>query len=326
MENLKEVLKYIDPARCSYQEWINVGMALKHEGYSCDIWDNWSALDGSRYHSGECESKWNTFNEQTESIVTGGTIVKMALDRGFSSGRDDYGLEWDAVINKDNYVVVDEGWIEGIDIEEPSDETWHPSKELISYLETLFDPDDIVGYVTKTWEKEGRYLPTKGVFNRTVRQVIEDLVRYGDDIAYSIGDYNKEAGAWIRFNPLDGKGVANENIKEYRYALVESDHTELSKQNAILRKLELPIACLVYSGKKSLHAIVKIDASTYQEYQKRVEYLYKICEKNGLGIDKANKNPSRLSRMPGVFRNGHKQFLLGTNIGKETWNDWFEWF
>ena len=31
--NLEELLEYIDPASLSYQEWVNVGMALKEEGY-----------------------------------------------------------------------------------------------------------------------------------------------------------------------------------------------------------------------------------------------------------------------------------------------------
>ena len=29
--------------------------------------------------------------------------------------------------------------------------------------------------------------------------------------------------------------------------------------------------------------------------------------------------------MPGVTRNGKKQFLIGTNIGKSSWCEWFEW-
>lgn len=37
--DLKELIKYIDPAACTYSEWVEVGMALKHEGYSCDDWD-----------------------------------------------------------------------------------------------------------------------------------------------------------------------------------------------------------------------------------------------------------------------------------------------
>ena len=140
-----------------------------------------------------------------------------------------------------------------------------------------------------------------------------------------MGDYNPEAGAWIRFNPLDGNGCKNENVTEYRYALVESDSTEIDKQNAILRELELPIACLVHSGKKSLHAIVKVDAADYTEYRKRVDYLYDVCKKNGIAVDTQNRNPSRLSRMPGVTRNGKKQFLVDTNIGKSCWNEWYEW-
>ena len=131
-----------------------------------------------------------------------------------------------------------------------------------------------------------------------------------------IGDYNSGAGAWIRFNPLDGHGVKNENVTEYRYALVESDAMEIEAQNAIIRELELPVACLVHSGGKSLHAIVKIDAGSYDEYRKRVDYLYSVCQKNGLKIDSQNRNPSRLSRMPGILRDGRKQFLVDTNIGK----------
>ncbi len=44
----------------------------------------------------------------------------------------------------------------------------------------------------------------------------------------------------------------------------------------------------MHSGKKSLHAIVKIEASSY-EYRKRVDYLYKVCRRNGLEVDTQNK-------------------------------------
>ena len=44
-------LKVIDVAELSYQEWVNVGMALKHEGFPCSIWDDWSRND-RRYKSG----------------------------------------------------------------------------------------------------------------------------------------------------------------------------------------------------------------------------------------------------------------------------------
>ncbi|MFR4619582.1 MAG: AAA family ATPase, partial [Oscillospiraceae bacterium] len=195
----------------------------------------------------------------------------------------------------------------------------------ITYLETLFEPDENVGYVTESWEHDGKFLPSKGCYDRTAGQLIKELYQCKDDIGSVLGDYNSEVGAWIRFNPLDGKGVKNENVTEFRYALVESDTMDISAQKAIITELELPVAALVYSGKKSLHAIVKIDASTYEEYKKRVDYLYNVCNKNGLKLDIQNRNPSRLSRMPGIMRNGKKQYLLDTNIGKENWNEWREW-
>lgn len=156
-------------------------------------------------------------------------------------------------------------------------------------------------------------------------ELIEALSVCGGDIGKVLGDYNSEAGAWIRFNPLDGKGVRNENVTEYRYALVESDSMEIGKQHALIRELELPVACLVHSGRKSLHAIVRIDAADYGEYRRRVDYLYDICRRNGLEIDQQNRNPSRLSRMPGVMRGSQKQFLVDTNIGKGSWEEWKEW-
>lgn len=324
VDNLTEILKYINPAMCSYQDWINVGMALKYEGCSVRDWDEWSAADASRYHSGECERKWNSFNG-SESPVTAGTIVQMAKDNGYVPERSEgYELAWDDVINNDSLVVVDKNWIEVRELEMP--DIWEPEKQIIKYLETLFEPSENVGYVTECWQNdEGKWLPKSGNYDRTADELIRLLNGCGGDIGAVLGDYNKEAGAWIRFNPLDGNGVKNDNVTEFRYALVESDSMDVNRQNAILRELELPIAALVYSGKKSLHAIVRIDASNYDEYKKRVDYLYMICQKNGLQVDKQNRNPSRLSRMPGVERNGNKQYLLDTNIGKESWADWKEW-
>ena len=323
--NLLELLSHIDPSLLSYQEWVNVGMALKQEGYSAGDWDAWSAKDTGRYHRGECVRKWNTFNG-AGTPVTGGTIYQMALDQGWQPERG-HELNWDDAIawESDSHTILDSGWVEDCEIKEP--ENWEPEKELITYLETLFGTDDIVGYVTRSWSKpdDDKKYPDKGSWDRTARQLIQKLSKCKGDIGSVLGDYDPSVGAWIRFNPLDGKGCKNENVTDYRYALVESDNTSLEKQNALIRELELPVACMVYSGGKSIHAIVRVEAANYEEYRRRVDYLYKICQKNGINVDTQNKNPSRLSRMPGVMRNGRKQFLIATNIGKKTWDEWQEW-
>lgn len=322
--SLLEIIEYINPADLDYQEWVNVGMALKHEGHSAGDWDAWSRRDIGRYHTGECERKWSSFSGSS-SPVTGGTIVQMALDRGWEPERG-HELDWDDTICVDrSRVVVDKNWIEGEEVKEPKD--WNPASQLIQYLETLFEAGENVGYVTRSWKNEkGKYVPQdKGNWDRTAGQLIEALSKCNGDIGSVVGDYDSLGGAWIRFNPLDGKGVKNDNVADFRYALVESDGMEIEKQNAILRELELPIACLVHSGRKSLHAIVRVDAADYSEYRKRVDYLYDVCQKNGIKVDTQNRNPSRLSRMPGVERDGRKQFLVDTNIGKESWIEWYEW-
>ncbi|WP_373118108.1 AAA family ATPase [Holdemania massiliensis] len=323
MTDIKEILEYIDPSDCNYQEWVNVGMALKYEGYTAVDWDDWSARDGDRYHAGECLKKWNSF-EGSSNPVTGGTIVQMARDRGWSpaSSEPGYLLDWDSVIQRDDYLVIDKGWLEGREIQEPVN--WDPVRDLTTYLETLFEPDDIIGYVTRTFDDEGTLKPTKGVWTRSVGNLLTDIKKH-HSIENALGDYNPEAGAWIRINPLDGKGVKDFNVTDFRYALVESDNIDVEKQNAIIHELELPVACLVFSGRKSIHAIVKINAADHAEYRKRVDFLFKVCEKNGLAVDLSNKNPSRLSRMPGVIRAGRKQFLMETNIGKSNWDEWREW-
>lgn len=311
MDNIVEALKHIEVSNTTYDEWLIIGMALKAEGYDVSVWDEWSKND-SRYKTGECERKWRSFNGSSNPTA-GGTIIKIAKDSGWEP-RGGF-LEWDDIIEYDG---------DGM-IYDPKSEK-KPTEQLITYLETLFKDDDFVGYVTNdVWkDSEGKWKPGKGQYDRTAKELIDLLKKHPDDIGAVVGDFKDECGAWIRFNPVDASGVKNENITRFTYALVEFDTIPVSEQDAIYRKYELPIACLVHSAGKSLHAIVKVDASDYEEYRKRVEYLYGFLEKKGLKIDTANRNPSRLSRMPGVTRNGVLQTLVDTNIGRLNWNEWVD--
>ena len=314
MSNVLQALEALDVAALSYQEWVNVGMALHAEGFDWSVWDNWSRAD-RRYRPGECERKWRTFRG-CSAPIKGGTIVQMAKQRGWTPRFEDGVMDWNDSITEDGdgftpYTAPDR---------------WNPAEQLITYLETLFDRDDFVGYVTgDVWkDSDGRWLPSKGVFDRPAKDLISSLHKHGNDIGATFGDWKPEVGAWIRFNPVDGEGVKNDNITKFRYALVESDTMSIADQDAMYRKLELPIACLVHSGGKSLHAIVRVDAEDYNEYRKRVEFLYDFLERNGVVVDKQNRNPSRLSRMPGVTRNGNRQYLVATNIGRKSWVDWMD--
>lgn len=322
-----EIIKHIPPASLDYQDWLNVGMALKYEGYSCDVWDSWSMND-SRYKSGVCAKKWESFNGN-ENPVTGGTLIDMAKSYGYNPVESIRVFDWDDEIGVDKY---DAAWIEPEAID--TADNYGDKKaidDIITYLSVVFKPSDKVGIVAESFvDADGKYKPGgKGTSSRTAEQLIKEIKKYKgkgcnyDDIIGGAGlDYNHEAGAWIRFNPLDGQGVKNENITEYRYALVESDSLEIEKQYGIIKEMSLPVAALVHSGGKSLHAIVKINAPTLEVYKERVEKLYKVCDNYGLKVDKQNKNPSRLSRLPGIKRGNSWQRLIETNIGAADWHEW----
>ena len=316
MTTIQSALNYLKCSDMTHAEWIAIGMALKTEGYDETVWDDWSRQDAARYHPGECQRRWDSFHG-SGNPVTGATIIKMAQDRGWVpfTGTDGC-MDWNDVIEYDGDGSSDPDPI-------PSRK---PTEDLILYLQTLFDPDDHVGYVTNdAWQDEdGRWVPSRGVFDRTAEELIASLLRHPDDLGATVGDWKPEAGAWIRFNALDGDGVRNENVTSFRFALVESDAMPVEDQIARYRQLELPIAALVSSAHKSVHAIVRVDAGDMQEYRKRVTFLYDFLANHGVKVDTQNRNPSRLSRMPGVTRNGQIQKLLGVNIGRRSWIDWMD--
>ena len=314
--NLLSALKYLNVAEMSRADWIAVGMGLKHEGFPISVWDDWSRND-HRYHPGECERLWNGFHGSC-TPVTGGSIIAMAKERGWTQWSEDGCLDWNDEISYDGAEAFS-------GFSDPN--AWSQTGDLSTYIETLFEPEDRIGYVTNdAWKTEDdRWVPSKGSYSRTARELLASLRKYPDDIGATIGDPKAEAGAWIRFNPLDGQGVKNENVTKFRYALVECDDIPIPEQDVLYRKLELPIAAMVHSGGKSLHAIVHIDAENYDEYRRRVDFLYDFLEKHGCPIDKQNRNPSRLSRMPGVMRNGNRQYLVATNIGRKSWADWMDY-
>ena len=72
-----------------------------------------------------------------------------------------------------------------------------PTEDLILYLQTLFRPEDHVGYVTgDAWQNaDGKWVPGKGVYNRTAGELIASLQKYPDDLGATVGDWKPEAGS-----------------------------------------------------------------------------------------------------------------------------------
>ena len=321
--DIKEAMDFVSPSALTYEEWLMVGMGLKEAGLPVAVWEQWSARDGGRYHKGECIKKWESFHGSSKP-VTQSSIFQLAYEHGWS-GPAGNALDWgdELTVGPQQPALVDPRWVEEQELHLP--DTWEPAQQLKRYLQALFEPDEYVAYVTESFMAADRRRPAKGCWDRTAGQLIEELDACGDDVGKVMGDCDPEIGAWICFNPVDGTGRKDANVTSYRYALVECDNMEPGKQLAAIHQIELPCAALVYSGGKSIHAIVRVNAPDYAEYRKRVDHLYATCQKNGLTLDQQNRNPSRLSRMPGILRAGQKQALLETNVGKSCWEDWCDW-
>ena len=235
-----------------------------------------------------------------------------------------HAIGWEEVINPEDYRIVDANWLETEVVNEP--DKWNPCAQLREYLTALFEPDEHVAYCTDPFERDGKFIPTQGTYHKTVSEILKSLKKNSQTgFEEAVGTPNEKCGAWIVINPVDGKGRKDENVTDFRYALIESDNKPVDEQVAIYKKLELPCVCIVHSGGKSAHAIVRVNAPNIEEYRKRVNFLYEVCANNGLPVDKQNRNPSRYSRMPGVMRDGKKQFIIERNCGKASWDEWEEW-
>lgn len=231
--NLVPLLSSIDPDE-SYATWIQVGMALKLEGYPLSIWEKWSK-NGSKYHEGECAKKWNTFGQNDDISVTGATITQMAKDRGWQPQKSK-NIAFDAKLTDDDLIVVDSSYIETDEFKEPSRENWRPIDDTIQFLKTLFRPDEIPCIVIDSFQdKDGKYKPKgQGYYFHTCREIIEKL-KDRQNFSEAIGSYDIAAGAWVRINPMDGDGAKNSNVTDYRYTLIESDNLPTENRSRSLR-------------------------------------------------------------------------------------------
>jgi RecA-family ATPase len=133
---------------------------------------------------------------------------------------------------------------------------------------------------------------------------------------------------FIRINPMRPPGKSDKDVTSFRHVLAEIDLDEngnripLETQYEILLRPGFPIHALIFSGDKSLHAWIRVDAKDWAEWDARRDVVYdKLLP---FGIDPNNKNPSRYSRLPGVPRgtNGQQQELRAVNIGPASWEEW----
>lgn len=113
---------------------------------------------------------------------------------------------------------------------------------------------------------------------------------------------------YFAINPLVGTR-ADKNVSALRNILCEFDSGTIEQQLQVLDEVCLPYTSLVFSGNKSVHAIISLEEPCKDifEYKNLVKQIYNYLP----GVDPANSNPSRFSRLANAVRpNGTQQTLL----------------
>jgi hypothetical protein len=131
-------------------------------------------------------------------------------------------------------------------------------------------------------------------------------------------------GAWFLLNPVCGEMLwvdrlqkrtrrSEENTTSFRHILIESDSMEIGLWLTILKQLPLPIVSVTLSGNKSAHAIIRLEATSMDQWFTEARAIAEMVIP--LGACPGALTAVRLTRLPGVIRrdNGNEQRLIWLN-------------
>lgn len=186
-------------------------------------------------------------------------------------------------------------WVAKSKVAIPAD----PADQCRMLLLTLYGPDDKVNIVGKHFiAEDGKAKPHGSGKSLTRDEWMNYIAEHGVP--------KSKAGIWIRPNPCgNGSGkdgaITDSDIQDFRFAFLESDILSATEQLSFYARTGFPIAAIVSSGgESSCHAWVRVDAKDLDDYRQKVKIIYDVVEP--YGMDKANKNASRLSRLAGAHR------------------------
>jgi hypothetical protein len=119
-------------------------------------------------------------------------------------------------------------------------------------------------------------------------------------------------GIWYLANPVDGEWRSNDNgklsrrshqnVTAWRHLILESDVAPAKQWLKALVQLPFPILAIYTSGGKSVHAVLRLNASSKAELDEAITALKPVvCP---LGADLRAMTSVRLSRLPGALRCG----------------------
>lgn len=201
--------------------------------------------------------------------------------------------------------------------------------DAFDFMDVLFKQGERVMVFTR-FTSQGDFIYQVGAggcrlaANRGQKAVVSELPTRG------------RCGVWFLSNPVTGNWDAMANgkwgrrhwkcVTTFRYAVLESDEADESMWLRALVRLPLPIVAIYTSGGKSVHALVRIDATSKAEWDAIVRGKHSgardgarrgtglidlVCP---LGADGAALTAVRLSRLPYTLRMGYDDTAKGVYV------------
>ena len=172
------------------------------------------------------------------------------------------------------------------------------------FLSSIFRPGESVILFEK-FESQGQYIWAKD------RHPHQPVPFGGTD------------GIWFLVNPVDGQHYPNprqgnkssrrseESITSFRFAVLESDEADTTDWLKFLAQVPFRIVAIYYSGGRSVHALVQVDASDKADWDNKIKEAKHLLTL--LGADPGALTAVRLSRLPQAWRGERQQKLIYLN-------------
>lgn len=178
------------------------------------------------------------------------------------------------------------------------------------FIDLLFQPDEKVMSFT-SMRSVGDYMRWRGAWYALGRnpQQKAQLAQQGPQ--------RSREGCVMLIQPVDGKwhpvtGKTNlsrrtmRSVTSWRHMLWESDEAPHDQWLNALAQVRMPIVAITTSGGRSLHALVRVDAESYDEFA-RIRLAARECMTE-LGYDPQSlSNPTAAMRLPNTWREGKMQ-------------------
>jgi RecA-family ATPase len=189
----------------------------------------------------------------------------------------------------------------------------------VALLNAAFNPGEGVRLCLARSGDDGRELPQDAGVTLSREEWLTKLETARGDPNQFLRSADRN-GIFISINPLQLGGTRDADVTAFRHCLLEFDDIPLADQWNLIVQSKIPVTAVIHSGKRSLHAWIRVDARDRSEYDQRVRTLFTHFAP--YKPDEKNKNPSRFSRLPNCVRFDSRQELLALNIGGETFSQW----